>query len=687
MLRWRFVILLLLIVPKPLRAQENCMLVPIPLTERLTRATWAVEAQIGAQQVIRDEQGHLLTRYGLTVFKVFRETAGASVPTTVLVAGGTLGNLREVVSSTPRLSAGQQGVFFLEPDPWHPGEWRLFAGPQGVVRYNLDDRTAADPFVAYPAIETDLYAALRNSSLAEGFRLVQPNPALAAPKPAQRPTATMAIMGFSPASIPAGTGSILTINGNGFGAVRGSSTVQFRNADNGGTSRVRPLDADYVSWSDTQIQVRVPDATLDGSPAGSGTVAVVDGSSGATTFSSASLTISYAVANYDFGSPVIPARIKLINANGTGGYTLAYAPSFQQATTTNQAARAAFERSVTQWACTTGANRITTTTSSTTVPTGSASDGTNTVTFDNATPTLPVGVLGITYSYFRICGTEVTLPETDFVFANRSDWNFGDHALAFSEYDFESVALHELGHGILLDHVINMAAVMHYSLTNGQSKRVLGTNDDLPGGRDEVAFSTTANTTACGAAPGAHQRLLLAGCYPLPVELTAFAARYTSGQGTTLTWATASEKNSAYFAIEVREAESWAELLRQPGAGTSSSTHRYTAADPRPLAGTRYYRLRQVDQDGTVAYSPVVAVAGQETGLALYPNPAETRLQLQVPAGSGRVVLYDAVGREVARFALLSGTDEVDVSKLPAGLYQAEWTDGTTVRRARLEKR
>ena len=673
---WTLLGLLALAVPA--LAQNNCLLVPVPLVERLARAAWVVEAQAQAPQVVRDAQGHLLTRYPLAVFKVFRGPAGAGLPAAVLLAGGTLGAQREVVSSSPDLAPGQQGVFFLEPDPQHAGEWRLFAGPQGLIGYDLTQHVATDPFVAYAGIETNLYPALRDPAQAAGYRLVQANAALAMPVPARRATAA-AITGFSPASIVAGTGAVLTITGSGFGSTQGTGTVQFRNADNGGGSRVRPLDADYISWTDTQIQVLVPSTTLEGSPAGSGTVIVVAGGGGTST-SAAALAISYAIINLN--SSGTPFRPKLIDDNGSGGYTLAYGPSFQA----NSNAVAAFGRALTQWACKTGANRTTTTTASTAL---NASDGTNIVTFDNmTTPVLPAGVLGVTYSYYRGCVAEFTLSETDYVFANRADWNFGDHALAFAEYDFESVALHELGHGIQLDHVINTAAVMHYSISNGQNKRTLGTADDLPGGRSEVQFSTSANTTACGPAPAPHTRLTLAGCSPLPVELTTFEARYEAGRGTYLQWATASERNSAYFAVEAQDEGSpaWSEVLRHPAVGTSNTAHAYDARDPRLLTGTRYYRLRQVDTDGSASYSPVAAVAGTEPGLALYPNPVVDRLQVSGPAESGRLVLRDLTGREVARFELTPGPNEVNVGFLRPGLYGVEWTNGRTVRRGRLQK-
>jgi hypothetical protein len=664
------------------RAQENCMLAPVPLAERLARAAWVVEAEVGTPNTVEDARGHLLRRYSLTVFKVFRAPMGA-VPTALLLPGGQLGDRREEVSYAPRLSAGQQGVFFLEADPHHSGEWRLFAGPQGLIRYDLARRTAAEPFGQYSTIATDLYAALRNPVEAAGYRVLQTNAALAAPTVAARLTGTAAaITGLAPTTVPAGTGAVLTITGSDFKPVRGTGYVAFRNADDGGTSTVRPLDTAYLSWSDTEIRVQVPTATLEGSPAGTGRVTVVNSDGNAST-STGSLTVSYGISNLELGG--VAQQPKLINANGSGGYTLAYAPSFQA----NAAAVAAFGRALTQWGCNTGANRITTTTATTAVPDGASADGTNLVTFDAAAATLPAGVLGVAYSYYRLCGTNVTVPETDYVFANRNDWNFGPQAPAFAQYDFESVALHEQGHGIQLAHVINTNAVMHFNISNGQSKRVLGTADDVAGGRDEVQFSVTANPAACGPAPAPHVAQALGCNTPLPVTLVSFAASYENGAGARLHWATAQERNSTWFAVEAQEegTTDWKEVTRQPAAGNSSAPRQYEARDTRLLLGTRYYRLRQVDRDGAVAFSPVVAVAGRAAGLVFYPNPAENRLLVSGPASGGQLTFVDALGRRVLQVVLAPDFADVDVSRLRPGLYQVEWTDGQTLRRGRIEKR
>ena len=87
------------------------------------------------------------------------------------------------------------------------------------------------------------------------------------------------------------------------------------------------------------------------------------------------------------------------------------------------------------------------------------------------------------------------------------------------------------------------------------------------------------------------------------------------------------------------------------GAGTSTLAHAYAATD-KNLAryGTSlvYYRLRQVDVNGTSAYSPVRTVqVPQVAGLALFPNPTRAAATLTGAAPGAAVQVFDAVGRLV----------------------------------------
>ncbi len=185
---------------------------------------------------------------------------------------------------------------------------------------------------------------------------------------------------------------------------------------------------------------------------------------------------------------------------------------------------------------------------------------------------------------------------------------------------------------------------------------------------------------------------------PLPVVLATFAVR-ASGTSALLDWATASEKNNAYFSVERSRTglpTDFVAIGQLAGQGTTAASHTYRYADPNAAAtaATVYYRLRQVDADGRSTYSPVRAVsfgaAAGAASLALYPNPvaeAGTRLDLSsLPAtATYQVRLLDATGRASRQWALPGGQPQpLDLAGLAPGRYlllvSGTQADGTALR-------
>ncbi|MFN2430723.1 MAG: T9SS type A sorting domain-containing protein, partial [Cryomorphaceae bacterium] len=116
--------------------------------------------------------------------------------------------------------------------------------------------------------------------------------------------------------------------------------------------------------------------------------------------------------------------------------------------------------------------------------------------------------------------------------------------------------------------------------------------------------------------------------FPLPIELLNFNAR-NNGPVVDIYWSTASEVNNDYFVVERAGGDLvWKEIAQTPGAGNSTSTLSYIEKDRDPLPGVSYYRLRQVDYDGTSTLSDVVSVSRAEDDSAsdvfLYPNPNQS---------------------------------------------------------------
>lgn len=97
-------------------------------------------------------------------------------------------------------------------------------------------------------------------------------------------------------------------------------------------------------------------------------------------------------------------------------------------------------------------------------------------------------------------------------------------------------------------------------------------------------------------------------CGTLPVTLLYFDARVFEGK-TEISWVTASEINNDYFIVEQStDGEQFSEITRVRGAGSTNETTEYGCTDYFPPSGISYYRLKQVDYDGTSSYSDVIAV-------------------------------------------------------------------------------
>ncbi|MBE0644134.1 MAG: right-handed parallel beta-helix repeat-containing protein [Bacteroidetes bacterium] len=173
----------------------------------------------------------------------------------------------------------------------------------------------------------------------------------------------------------------------------------------------------------------------------------------------------------------------------------------------------------------------------------------------------------------------------------------------------------------------------------------------------------------------------------VPVEWVSIHAAYSDGV-VQLRWITAAEQNNAYFEIERKEGGgSWRRVGSVPGSGTTSAESRYAFTDPlRDLgAGTLlFYRIAQVDYDGTRDYSPEVLVDVTASPPLpvfdpVWPNPGSGQvfLRFMLPVEAEvRISLSDVCGREVVRVpsppvrTAGAGTLRIDTESLPAGCYQ-----------------
>lgn len=160
----------------------------------------------------------------------------------------------------------------------------------------------------------------------------------------------------------------------------------------------------------------------------------------------------------------------------------------------------------------------------------------------------------------------------------------------------------------------------------------------------------------------------------LPVVLHSFEG-YIQKQTITLSWQTATELNNAKFVIQTSpEGEIFNNIGEIAGAGTTTEPHNYSFTHQTPSAGANYYRLKQVDFDGTFAYSKVLAIhAPGSNDIFAFPNPAKDKITLQYDysKGEGSIQLFDALGRRLkTNIGGYAGNYEV---VLPEGLAKGTY--------------
>ncbi|MFN3875607.1 MAG: hypothetical protein ACK4L7_06815, partial [Flavobacteriales bacterium] len=166
---------------------------------------------------------------------------------------------------------------------------------------------------------------------------------------------------------------------------------------------------------------------------------------------------------------------------------------------------------------------------------------------------------------------------------------------------------------------------------------------------------------------------------PLPVELLDFTA-VAKEDAVLLEWATASEHGSDHF-IVLRSADGqrFEEAARLPATGNSAAVQRYWAIDADPLPGLSFYQLKQVDSDGSAAFSDVVAVRRAVAAAAqVFPIPAADRLSVVLADGeaSGTAVLHDGAGRAVLQERIAGGRADMMVAAMPRGAYLLRCAEG-----------
>lgn len=175
--------------------------------------------------------------------------------------------------------------------------------------------------------------------------------------------------------------------------------------------------------------------------------------------------------------------------------------------------------------------------------------------------------------------------------------------------------------------------------------------------------------------------IVIRGYKVIPVELVSFAANLVNNH-VLIEWSTATETNNMGFEVQRSADKSeWLTIAFKEGQGTTVSLSHYAYMDLNPYSGISYYRLKQVDYDGSFRiYEPVEVDLSVPSVFALkqnYPNPfnPSTRINFNLAVASDVTLkIFDVLGQEIVTVVngkLSAGTHtaEVFANQLTSGVY------------------
>jgi hypothetical protein len=163
-------------------------------------------------------------------------------------------------------------------------------------------------------------------------------------------------------------------------------------------------------------------------------------------------------------------------------------------------------------------------------------------------------------------------------------------------------------------------------------------------------------------------------CAPLPIKLVSFNA-YKEDGNVKIVWQTIEEKNNQYYVIEKStDGINYQTVTTIDGNRNSTRLLTYTEYDFTPYAGISYYRLKQIDYDGTYTYSSIAVVNFDgNTEWTVFPNPSvDGSFTIRSNFSEDdimSVTVTDVTGNRVRYYADSDYTQEMKVSGLAAGLY------------------
>jgi Secretion system C-terminal sorting domain len=173
---------------------------------------------------------------------------------------------------------------------------------------------------------------------------------------------------------------------------------------------------------------------------------------------------------------------------------------------------------------------------------------------------------------------------------------------------------------------------------------------------------------------------------PLPLTLINFTASKCNSD-ICLLWVTENEQNFFHFEIEKSNDSRNFTTLSNIAANNTTGRNTYTSTDINPSTGDNFYRLKMVDIDGAIKYSNIIKVnLTKPQQVSLLPNPASSFILLTGVGNYNAVRIIELSGKVLQQQTIQKSFEEINISRLPVGIYIIQLIGDTAITTIKLVK-
>ncbi len=213
------------------------------------------------------------------------------------------------------------------------------------------------------------------------------------------------------------------------------------------------------------------------------------------------------------------------------------------------------------------------------------------------------------------------------------------------------------------------------SFTAGGPTATLELGIDISGTINNSAIAWAIGTGVCGV---------------LPVEMLSFEASAIDNRWVNLEWQTVSEINNDYFIVEKSiNGIEFKSIASIKGAGNSSTQLNYNFRDDDINNEVLYYRIKQIDFDGSSAVSGIRSVNFRNKNTlvsTIYPNPGNGIFEINLNK-EATIQVYDVRGKLILNKEKNNNLFQtIDISTRDGGIYMVVIYDGNTLETKKLVK-